>query len=412
MRSNTREAKIRSDRGNRARGKDSVAMHTRRNSGRGLKGLAIAAVVLPLLAGGCSSVPNAANPAHWYRSTADWISGDDKAKDAAAKDADAAKKKGSEPSTAVTDKDKPPPGADGSFPKLSSVPERPKREVPQGLGADPNRPRYAAAVPRQEDVEGPSRAAPAAPKETMQPAPPPMPAKPVEAAPTSSKASPQTVAAAPAAASSPGKAPPEPPAPPGNAGTTVEQTYRAKMAERYKPDSGNAQIAAMPPASADLGTVVVSSQGVESGSGQVVAAMTAPAAASGTVFHGTNNAGVNARSVKVATVLFGNGSSQLSPRARQVLDQVAGLYKSKGGVVRVVGHASSRTRTMDPIKHKMVNFNVSVARADAVARHLLQRGVTKDRIAVGAVSDADPQFYEVMPTGEAGNRRAEVYIDF
>ncbi len=163
--------------------------------------------------------------------------------------------------------------------------------------------------------------------------------------------------------------------------------------------------------------MVVSSQGVEAGSGQVVAAMAAPAGASGTAFHGLNsatgnNAGVNARSVKVATVLFGNGSSKLSPRARQVLDQVASLYKAKGGVIRVVGHASSRTRTMDPIKHKMVNFNVSVSRADAVARHLLQRGVTKDRIAVGAVSDADPKFYEVMPTGEAGNRRAEVYIDF
>ena len=388
-------------------------MHTRRNSGRGLKGLAIAAVVLPLLAGGCSSVPDAANPAHWYRSTADWISGDDKANDAAAKDSDAAKKKGAEPSAAVADKNKPPPGADDKFPKLSSVPERPKREVPQGLGADPNRPRYAAAVPRQEDVEGPGRAAPPpAAKEAMQPPPPPMPAKPVETAPpTSSRASPQTMAAAPAT-SVPGKAPPEPPAPPGTGTSTVEQTYRTKMAERYKPDSAGAQIAAMPPASPDIGTIVVSSQGVESGSGQVVAAMTAPAAASGTAFHGMNNAGVNARSVKVATVLFSNGSSKLSPRARQVLDQVANLYKAKGGVIRVVGHASSRTRTMDPIKHKMVNFNVSVSRADAVARHLLQRGVAKDRIAVGAVSDADPQFYEVMPTGEAGNRRAEVYIDF
>lgn len=392
-------------------------MHIRRNSGRGLKGLAIAAVVLPLLAGGCSSVPDAANPAHWYRSTAGWISGDDKANDAAAKDSAAAKKKGTEASAAVADKDKPPPGADGAFPKLSSVPERPKRAVPQGLGADPNRPRYAAAVPRQEDVEGPGRAAPSASKGAMQPPPPPMPAKPVQAAPpTSSRVSPQTMAAAPATPG-PGKAPPEPPAPPGAGTSTVEQTYRTKMAERYKPDSAGAQIAAMPSASPDLGTVIVSSQGVESGSGQVVAAMAAPAGVTGTAFHGLNaangnNAGVNARSVKVATVLFGNGSSKLSPRARQVLDQVASLYKAKGGVIRVVGHASSRTRTMDPIKHKMVNFNVSVSRADAVARHLLQRGVTKDRIAVGAVSDADPQFYEVMPTGEAGNRRAEVYIDF
>jgi hypothetical protein len=31
---------------------------------------------------------------------------------------------------------------------------------------------------------------------------------------------------------------------------------------------------------------------------------------------------------------------------------------------------------------------------------------------VGAVSDADPRYYEFMPTGEAGNRRAEIFIDF
>ncbi|MBM3580737.1 MAG: OmpA family protein, partial [Alphaproteobacteria bacterium] len=32
---------------------------------------------LVLALGACSSVPDAANPAHWYRSTVDYFSGDD-----------------------------------------------------------------------------------------------------------------------------------------------------------------------------------------------------------------------------------------------------------------------------------------------------------------------------------------------
>jgi len=31
---------------------------------------------------------------------------------------------------------------------------------------------------------------------------------------------------------------------------------------------------------------------------------------------------------------------------------------------------------------------------------------------VGAVADNEPVYYEVMPSGEAGNRRAEIYIDY
>lgn len=393
-------------------------MHTPRTLGNRRRAwmLALAVVVLPVLAGGCSSVPDAANPAHWYRSTANWISGDDKAK-AAENTADAKdKKKATEPSTAATEKDAPPPGADKPYPSLSSVPERPKRTVPEGLGADPNRPKYAAAVPRQEDFESSTRGAPslaktqAATQPPTQPPPPAMPTMPVEKAP-------QSAPATMARAAPPVMAPPEPPAPPAPAGTSVESTYRAKMAETKVPSQAQSQVSVVAPASDDLDTVVVSSQGVESGGGQVTAAMNAPTGAPITAYHGVDgaradNAGVNARSVKVATVLFANGSSTVGPRGRQVLEQVVKLYKEKGGVVRIVGHASSRTRTMDPVQHKMVNFKVSVSRADAVARVLLQQGVAKDRIVVGAVSDADPQYFEVMPTGEAGNRRAEVYIDF
>jgi hypothetical protein len=33
-----------------------------------------------------------------------------------------------------------------------------------------------------------------------------------------------------------------------------------------------------------------------------------------------------------------------------------------------------------------------------------------DNILVAAVSDAQPMYYEIMPSGDAGNRRTEIYL--
>nr|WP_246423709.1 OmpA family protein [Roseospira goensis] len=119
-----------------------------------------------------------------------------------------------------------------------------------------------------------------------------------------------------------------------------------------------------------------------------------------------------ARSQRVAVIYFGNGSAGLSGRDRQVLEQVAALQRQYGGVVRVVGHASSRTGAMDIARHKLVNFNISLARANRVADALMSAGVPGRFLYVGAVSDSQPVYYEIMPTGEAGNRRAEIYLDY
>ena len=86
------------------------------------------------------------------------------------------------------------------------------------------------------------------------------------------------------------------------------------------------------------------------------------------------------------------------------------LQRKNGGQVRVVGHASSRTRNLSPLLHKMTNFEVSASRADRVAGELMRLGVNKKDILIAAVSDADPAYYETMPSGEAGNRRTEIYI--
>ena len=114
---------------------------------------------------------------------------------------------------------------------------------------------------------------------------------------------------------------------------------------------------------------------------------------------------------KIATIQFANGSAGLGDRARQVLRQVSRLYDQRdGGSVRIVGHASSRTRTMDAVRHAMVNLRVSADRAESVARTLERNGISRDRMTVMAKSDAEPLYFESMPSGEAGNRRAEIYF--
>lgn len=115
---------------------------------------------------------------------------------------------------------------------------------------------------------------------------------------------------------------------------------------------------------------------------------------------------------QVGVVYFGSGSAEIDAGDVAKLRQVAEAYRQRGGNIRVVGYASSYTRDMDPMHHQMVNFNVSVRRADAVARELTKLGVKPANIFVSARSDSEPVYLESMPAGQAGNQRAEIFIDY
>lgn len=117
-------------------------------------------------------------------------------------------------------------------------------------------------------------------------------------------------------------------------------------------------------------------------------------------------------SVQVADIYFAHGSASLDVRDRRVLREVIALQKARGGRIRVVGHSSHRTGSMDLAKHKLANFAISVARANAVAYKLVQLGADRDVVMASARADLDPVYREIMPNGEAGNRRAEVYLDY
>ncbi len=165
-----------------------------------------------------------------------------------------------------------------------------------------------------------------------------------------------------------------------------------------------------------LTTVVVSSTGVATFEElpvnvPVLEREPVPAAAVGGPRGSLARKAVPGSSVKVATILFADGSSSLRDREREIVRQVYERYLASGRKVRVVGHSSSRTRNMDPVRHRMVNFGISAERANAVATELQRLGVPSEQITVVAAADDMPMYYEVMPSGEAGNRRTEIYLD-
>ncbi|MES2473859.1 MAG: OmpA family protein [Pseudomonadota bacterium] len=113
-----------------------------------------------------------------------------------------------------------------------------------------------------------------------------------------------------------------------------------------------------------------------------------------------------------ATVYFAGDGTALPASARtQVRNAVAAFQANGGnGSIKVVGHASSRTPNMSVQRHLEVIFQKSQARANAVAQALIRAGVPAEKVIVEAVGDSQPIYYESMPQGEAGNRRAEIFV--
>ncbi len=359
----------------------------------------------------CSTMPDTANPAEWYRSTVDFFAGEDKAK---------AKKDGEKESGLVADRGKAPPGADKPFPNLASVDKkaRARDTLGGGLSADLKRPKYAPVISRQSEDVSPLQAKPPPPPPPPAVTPPAVAAMPPpDAVPTTpvipAPISPPS-AEAPAVAAAPKLELPS---------MTIEQKemqgrLAKQLAEiRAQLDktinlAGQPPFAGLPPSEGAPPTMIVSSEGISTaGFGAADQAPPLASVAGSGIAQNRRFLAPPGGAVRVATILFGDGSSKLKARDKRILSSVYRFYRKNGGSLRIVGHASSRTRNLDMIRHKMSNFGVSRARADQVALELMRLGVKKENILIAAVSDSTPIFYEIMPSGEAGNRRTEIYLE-
>ena len=342
-------------------------------------GRAAAVMVFSFALGACSSVPDWANPVQWYKGTAEWISGEDEQTIAARR--------------AARSPEYAPPDADKPFPSLSTVPARPqgianrdqrRRQVESGLIADRDRARHAALGPGDDPKPSP-RSVPGAP------------ARPVLAAPKTAAVAPKIVAAAPKiAAAAPVTGNP-------SFQRAIAQQLAAGAATRRTLGPIRRNTTAMPPSPRGTVTLIPPRASVPRG-GQLRMA-TPPRPVAGPI-------GPTVRSVPVGTIYFANGSAKVPGKYIKTLRAIVTMQKQRGGTLRVIGHASSRTRDTKPLGHQLANFRISLARAKAVARLLERHGTPPGSVALSGVADNQPVYHEFMPLGEAGNRRAEIYLDY
>ncbi|MEE9318766.1 MAG: OmpA family protein [Rhodospirillales bacterium] len=357
--------------------------------------------------GACSQVPDAVNPAAWYRGTVDLFSGDKKEEEK--------KKNGG----LAADRGKAPPGSEKPFPNLASVDKQAKSRdnISGGLSADRERPKYAPAIKRQApSTETVPTKPPAAPSMVSGPTPPPpaaAPTTPVTPVPTTVPAPKPPVMAT----RQPAMPKLEPPTlTPDQQATEERLRKQLQDIRRQAEATPDLPAPSLPAKPGEKGTIVITSEGVQTQGAMAAAApapqtMPPPETPPSSQLAAPGSAPLPlGPGVKVATILFDNGSAKLKAHDKRILSAVTRLQRQRGGTIRIVGHASSRTRNLPPVKHKMANFQISAARADKVYGELVRLGVKKGNIVIAAVSDQEPLYYEFMPSGEAGNRRTEVYL--
>ncbi|MFQ6016826.1 MAG: OmpA family protein [Kiloniellaceae bacterium] len=309
---------------------------------------------LPLLLGACSVVPDWADPSRWF--------GEDVSPGRVAQGEDGAG-----------------PSESPGFPNLASVPDSAPRTSPseerariqEGLTAD-----RASAQYSGERLTGGVAAAPA-----------PVPLAKAPDQPAGIRQIP-TRQAAPQVATVP-----EPPAVPDGAAQPFARTplpatgpQRTPMSAPLEPAEGGAPAGPPEP--------------------QLRFPQQSPGPA------GPGAGGLPGRTELVGVVYFAHGSAALDANDRRVLRDIVTLHRQRGGSIRVVGHASARTAVVDALRHSVANFEMSWQRANAVAAALVELGAERDKVRAEARSDSQPVYHEFMPTGEAGNRRAEVFLEY
>jgi outer membrane protein OmpA-like peptidoglycan-associated protein len=346
--------------------------------------------------------------------------------------------------------------ADGSKPDLAGIPDRPsgttspdaQRATSDSLAADATRSKYSSDALRGGTE--PSAPPPAPPSAADQLAatnnPPPAPDNTTNASPPSDNASAAvpapSVAAAPTTPVEPAPTPSpqgtQPAVPAVGAVPGAQPMVVADASLGFKPstapplDPSISQFVASPiiahyqetavSAGVATGPIAPLNGGVATGTRRPRGhAGGSPASMSGAVvanLEALNNPGaasVYANAVggtPQAVVLFPGDGTAVTTAARSQIRAAVNLFKQRGGAgyIKVVGHSSSRTANMPVEKHLMEIFAKSQERANAVAREIIREGVPASHVLVEAVGDSQPVYYESMPEGEAGNRRAEIFI--
>ena len=113
-------------------------------------------------------------------------------------------------------------------------------------------------------------------------------------------------------------------------------------------------------------------------------------------------------------ILFDSGGEELKPDARQFLGELAVELNSREARplrVMVVGHTDDESIAKKAGRDRYdSNFQLSAARALAVAEVLQANGVPPERIAVSGYGPFQPVAPNVSPVDRRKNRRVEIFV--
>ena len=114
---------------------------------------------------------------------------------------------------------------------------------------------------------------------------------------------------------------------------------------------------------------------------------------------------------RIATINFPSGSSFVNHNGLKKIKRIVKVAKDRNARIKIVGHASKRTKDMPLNKHKLVNFSISHKRAQTVANIVVEKyNFPSENLITEAVSDSKPLYREDMPAGTTANQRTEIFI--
>jgi chemotaxis protein MotB len=106
-------------------------------------------------------------------------------------------------------------------------------------------------------------------------------------------------------------------------------------------------------------------------------------------------------------ILFDPASAVLRAEGLALLDRLAPVLAQRTGIISIEGH----TDTI-PIANAQFpsNWELSAARAAAVTRRLIQKGIPAERLRAVGMADTRPRDSNATPAGRARNRRVSLVV--
>ncbi len=113
-------------------------------------------------------------------------------------------------------------------------------------------------------------------------------------------------------------------------------------------------------------------------------------------------------------VVFDSGNAELKPQAEQVLAELATVLQSDAArdmKVMIVGHTDAQKIAGKETRQRFGdNWNLSTARALAVAGYLHKVGVAEPRMGVAGYGGQQPVASNSNPADRRRNRRVEIFV--